>query len=329
MRISLAQTLFATVVLAQAASLPPVPIWSGEGQIPQRYGNRRVFLTPDEHSVILMWPNPDGDGSKPRRLPLHNVIDPELRVRIESHSNAFVYTYDLENTKQSEDSINTFSIVVYPDSNLHAGGQLWRAMKSTAIVGKRIGIPNAPDGGLVLWNSPETQPLAPGDTTRFKLISSARPGFTTAATEHYPHLDLTDEWPAQILDELEPVLTPHWIDQHIITLGPRYGPEATDSQTASDYLVGIHELIRQHRMEQTSPFVQHVMAYLEKVAHGASSVPFAVNTKPQSEIEIEILTALQLALHSSGVIPVSSTKLYDNSARHQRHRYAWVAGYWR
>jgi hypothetical protein len=149
----------------------------------------------------------------------------------------------------------------------------------------------------VLWNSPEAQPLLPGETTRFTITSSARPGFTTAATEHYPHLDLTDEWPEQILDELGPVLTPNWISQHIITLGPRYGSDATDSKIAADYLVGIRELIRQHRLEQTSPFVQRVTAYLEKVAHGVSSAPLAANAKPQSEIEIEIFTALQLALH--------------------------------
>ncbi|MBV8864246.1 MAG: hypothetical protein JO210_02470 [Acidobacteriaceae bacterium] len=62
-----------------------------------------MFLSPDEHSVILLWPNQNGTGSKPVKMPLHNVIQPDLRVRIDRASNAFVYSYHLENGKRSED----------------------------------------------------------------------------------------------------------------------------------------------------------------------------------------------------------------------------------
>lgn len=295
---AVAQLFLATAGLAQTASTP-APIWSGEDAIPQQYGDRKVFLYPDEHSVILLWPNPDGTGSKPRRLPLHNVIFPELNVRIESDSALLVYRYELKNTKQSQDSITTFSIVIYPDPNLQAEGEVWRAMKSTAIVGKRVGIPEAPDGGLVLWSSPDTQPLLPNTSTQFKLRTQATPGFTTAATEHFPHLDTSDEWPQQILDELDPVLDPHWIDQHIITLGPRYAQDEPASRIASDYIVGIQELIRQRRIEPTSPLAQDMMSYLKNVSQGASPAPLTFSANPHSDLEAEILSALQLALHVS------------------------------
>jgi len=85
-----------------------------------------VFLSPDEHSVVLLWPNQDGTGSKPVTMPLQNAIYPDLKVRIEKDSDVFRYTYDLENGKQSKDSITTFSIVVNPDPNMQVGAEFWK-----------------------------------------------------------------------------------------------------------------------------------------------------------------------------------------------------------
>lgn len=59
--------------------------------MPQGSGDRKVFLTPDQHGVIILWPNTDGAESM-RRFDLHNSIDPNLRVRIERSSSGFLYT---------------------------------------------------------------------------------------------------------------------------------------------------------------------------------------------------------------------------------------------
>jgi hypothetical protein len=230
-------------------------------------------------------------------LPLHNELCASLRVQIEEKSGAFVYTYNLENGKQSEDSITTFSLVVYRDPSMQIGAESWRGGKSTAMVGEQISLPGTPPGGLALWLCPEAQPLLPERATKLTAITKARPGFTTAAAEHYPHVDLTDEWPEQILDELEPVLTPRWIDQHILTLGPRYGPDEPASQIAADYLVGIRELIRRGQLTETSPFVRDVMGALDPVATHRTSTSPSVTAKPQTTIEAEIFNALRLALN--------------------------------
>lgn len=91
---------------------------------------------------------------------------------------------------------------------------------------------------------------------------------------------------------------PHFNDaaDHIITLGPRYGPDAPAPRIASDYLVGIQELIRIHRLESDSPFVKEVIANLDAIASG-SSAQIPITQKPHSEPEAEILNALQLSLH--------------------------------
>ena len=284
---------------AQTESAPPVPIWSGQGSIPKGHADRRVFLSPDEHSVIILWPNQDNTESKRLRLPLHNVIYPNVRVQIETHSGGFLYTYKLENREQSDDSITNFSVVIYPDPDIQLRAELWTPVKALSTVKERMGIPGAPPGRLALWLCPDAQSLLPGKATTFGLISEARPGFTTAATEHYPHLDLTDKWPEQILDELEPVLTPSWIDQYVITLGPRYGRDEAAAKIASDYITGIQELVHQTRLAGNSVFVREVLSGLQAIVGGTSSGPLVLRQKPESQLENEILRALHLSLHAA------------------------------
>ena len=286
----------AVTPFAQSSPPPPIPIWSGEGSVPTGYGNRKVFLSPDRHSVIILWPNPDGTETK-RRFSLHNEIDPNLRVHIEATRSGFRYTYHLENGKQSKDSLNSFNLAIYPDPEVQVGGDSWKGGATIPTMKERIGIPGAPPGRLALWMDWEVGggPLLPGAATSFTLVTRAKPGFTTAETEHFPHLDLTDEWPEEILDQLGDTIEPKSIADHRITLGPRYGPEDPAARIASDYRVGIQELIRIHRLELGSPFVQHVIAGLTAVSINPSA-RIAITQKPTSELESEILNALQLSL---------------------------------
>jgi hypothetical protein len=281
--------------LAQEMPAPPISTWSGEGSVPTGYGNRKVFLTPDEHSVIILWPNADGTETR-RRFDLHNTIYPELRVQIQNNFGSFRYRYDLGNGRQSKDSLNDFFVVVYRDPQIQMSSALWRGGPSLPTVKERVGIPGAPSGSLADWTGFDEQALQPGATTNFLLITEARPGFTSASTQHYPHLDLTDEWPEEILDQLGPVLDPKWIAYHFITLGPRYAPDEPETRIASDYLVGIQELIRIHRLKPDSPFVREVIANLDAIFSG-SSTQIPITQKPRSEMEAEILNALQLSLH--------------------------------
>jgi hypothetical protein len=284
---------------AQNCPAPPIPIWSGEGGVPKGYGNRKVFLSPNQHSITVLWPNPDGTETK-RRFNLHNDIDPNLRVQIEETSSGFRYTYHLENGKQSKDSLNSFSLAIYPDTETQAEAELWKGGIAISTVKERAGLPGAPPGRLALWMEPLVgdveHPLPPGATTNFTLVTRSRPGFTTAETEHFPHLDLTDEWPENILDDLGDVIEPRCIADHRITLGPRYGPDEPATQIASDYIVGIQELVRIHRLESNSPFLKEVIASLDAIVSG-SSAQIPITQKPYSEMEAEILNALQLSLH--------------------------------
>ena len=87
-----------------------------------------------------------------------------------------------------------------------------------------------------------------------------------------------------------------WAADHFITLGPRYGPDDPATRIASDYMVGIQELVRIHRLEANSPFIREVIADLDAIASG-SSAQILITQKPNSELEAEILNALQLSLH--------------------------------
>ncbi len=293
-------------ISAQAANVqqsvsdnqPPIPIWSGQGSVPAGSGDRKVFLSPDQHNVIILWPNPDGTESK-KWFDLHNTIYPNLRVHMESSSGIFRYLYDLGNGEQSKDSLRDFSVVIYPDQHVQLASAEWTvgAIFSN-IPHERVGIPRSPSGVLAVWTCKleDNRFLQPGARTNFTITTEARPGFTSAATEHFPHLDLTDEWPDEILDQLEPVLDLKWIQYHFITLGPRYGPDDPDAGIAADYIVGIEELVRTHRLAQDSLFVKEAIADLDAIASG-SSAHFTITQKPASELEAEILSALELSLH--------------------------------
>jgi hypothetical protein len=263
-------------------------------------------LTLDQHSVIILWPNPNGTETK-RRFDLHNTIYPELHVYMGVGSGSLRYTYELENGKASKDSLTNFYIVVYPDQQMQTSSTSWKGGLPSSYLGGPfssilkerfwVGVLGAPPGWLVGWACClEEQPLMPGGGTNFTLITQARPGFTSDSTEHFPHLDLTDEWPEEILNQLDPVLDPKWIAHHLITLGPRYGPDDPATRIASDYIVGIQELVRIHRLESNSPFMKEVIANLDAIASG-SSTQIPITQKPQSEMEAEILNALQLSLH--------------------------------
>ncbi len=289
--------LFAPAGVFAQTQNTPAPIWSGQGKIPESYRNRKVFLSPDRHSVILVLNDQNGaEQTRILQLPLHNVIYPNLRVNIKSSSAVFVYGYTLENGTRSVDSVTTFSAVVFPDPELQTGGDLWgRAAVSTAIVGKRIGLPGAPAGGLAIWYCAEMRPLAPGSATEFTITTETRPGLTIASVEHFPHFEVSEEWPEEVIDQLNPVLDPAWIDQHLVTLGPRYSPDESAAKIAADYIIGIRELIRRNQIEHKSAFAHEAIAYLQAVSSGSSPSP--LKEKPQSKIEAEVLNALQLSLH--------------------------------
>ena len=124
----------------------PAPIWSGEGGVPKQYGDRKVFLSPDQHTVILVFTGPEGTQStRVQRYLLHNVIFPDVHLRVEESYGEFIYRYDLSNGKQSEDPITTFSVVVYPDPNLTVSAESWKGGKSIAIARKRVSVFPTPD----------------------------------------------------------------------------------------------------------------------------------------------------------------------------------------
>jgi hypothetical protein len=145
--------------------------------------------------VIILWPNPDGTETK-RSFYLHNEIDVNLRVHIEDTRSDFRYTYHLENGKKSKDPLTDFKLVIYPDPHAQAEGELWKGGITMSTAKERVGIPGAPVGSFAHWSEAlvrgEEQPLPPGAATRFTLVTRAIPGFTTAETEYFPHLELTD-----------------------------------------------------------------------------------------------------------------------------------------
>jgi hypothetical protein len=241
---------------AFAISEPPVPIWPSDGKIPDSLKNQYVFLTPDLGTMVIVFP-PEQEGSKRKilRLTIHNRICPIVNVDISTRSGSFVYNYSVLNSKTSKDDIATVAVVIPRVEPNQLGAETGTIGVSHGDM-LRIGLTGAPEGWLVRWFCPNDRPLAPGASTRFVIESADRPGFTTTAATRYSPVEISSEWPEEIIQQASLVAHPYWVDRHVITLGPRYAPEYPAGKIAADYLSGMGNLTSDGRLDPNSPFVQ-------------------------------------------------------------------------
>jgi hypothetical protein len=186
---------------AFAISEPPVPIWPSDGKISDSLKNQYVFLTPDLGTVVIVFP-PEQQGSERKilRLTIHNRIHPTVSVDISNRSGSYAYTYSVLNSKTSRDDISTVAVVIprVEPNQLSA-----ETGKIGVIHGDilRIELTGAPDGWIVRWFCPDDHPLAPGASTRFVIESADRRGFTTAAANRYSPVEISSEWPEEVIQQ--------------------------------------------------------------------------------------------------------------------------------
>jgi hypothetical protein len=129
--------------------------------------------------------------------------------------------------------------------------------------------------------SPDSEPLRPGSSADFFAVTSSnRPGFTTAYVGQFPAFESSEEWGEEIIDQLDRIADLAWVEQHIITFGPRY-------------LAGIADLTRAQRINANSPFVQELSSKLRKIATGPP-YDLTVHAEPASPLEEQLRQAVTL-----------------------------------
>jgi hypothetical protein len=167
-------------------------------------------------------------------------------------------------------------------------------MIALADVAKRVGLRYASMGRFIDWVSPDSEPLRPGSKADFFVITSSnRPGFTTAYVGQFPAFESSEEWGEEIIDQLDRIADLAWVEQHIITFGPRYNESDSPQRIAADYLAGIADLTRAQRINANSPFVQELSSKLRKIATGPP-YDLTVHAEPASPLEEQLRQAVTL-----------------------------------
>lgn len=287
--------LAAGAVRFASAFQAPAPTWPADGVIPDSEKNQFVFLSPDQHSVVVALPS--SDPAAPRTtttVAIHNRLDAQTSVEIKKAASSFVYRYTLSIAPDSVDTVNDFDVVVSADPNIEVMKNNWGGMIATVDIAKRIGLRYAPPGRFIAWLSPDSEPLHAGAKADFFVITSAnRPGFTTAYIGRFPAVELPGEWREEVIDQLDPIADPAWVEKHIITFGPRYADSDSPQKMAQDYLAGIADLVRSHRLALSSRFVQEISAQLRAISAGSSS-GLDLRAAPGSPMEEELRQAAVL-----------------------------------
>jgi len=135
------------------------------------------------------------------------------------------------------------------------------------------------------------------DVGEFQIVSSYKPGLTTAEASNYPPFQVPSTWPEVILTELTKLGDPAWSNWHTVTIGPRFDPGTPLADIASDFHDGLDRLIQTGRLSPKSKFVSELRVILTRAAQAGQSQGTAVpSTAPSTEMERELLDAVGASL---------------------------------
>ncbi|MGH9897574.1 MAG: hypothetical protein ACRD4L_01810 [Pyrinomonadaceae bacterium] len=281
-------------------SVPPVPAWPPDGNIPETLKNQYVFYEQSTDSYILCYPenltNPEGSEKRrpPIRLARKNGVKPVVSVQVTEKDGLYNYVYQIQNEPSAKLAINSISLVV--DSLQESKVEVTRipswssGNKFSSTVAKQIAALGSPGGAFVLWYATPEGEIVPGKTaSEFRIVSDAKPGLTTVYFSGGPARSFDTEVPSEVIDQLNPLFTYEKDSYVVLTLGPVYSTKATKVSIATNLDSVIRMLVNprlsdiifspgfkipegtkfvwantQGRLDGYSPFVQEVLTKLKE-----------------------------------------------------------------
>ena len=134
-----------------------------------------------------------------------------------------------------------------------------------------------------------------GEAAGFVVKSSFRPGWTTAYVGAGEGIRLPSATPGPVREEITVLARPEIKNSLVLTMGPKFSPDATPQWVASDWNLGIQKLLNRGRLSRDSAYVQGLLVALAAVAAADSAIPFQVKTQPATPEEREINRIVHLA----------------------------------
>jgi hypothetical protein len=292
------------------ASLSPVPLWPQDGDITRLPKGQYVFYDPPsgEYVVYYAGNTTNSQSAQPTllRFGTHALVDPKTEFAVASTDNgAFRYTYNISNGSNARQAIQRMSMLIYSDSTPRTSQATWTANVGSSTV-RDIAAPTMSAATIDWTPNASSQSIAPGNTvTGFTVDSTSRPGFTTVvfrgatqSSEYSPAA--VASLPNDVQEQVAHVFKTAWDTKTGLVIGPRFSKDASQSEIAQNFLFGIQSLIRDEKLDSSSPFIQSTVRLLS--AQLESSDPVAKNannlmlSEAKTGLEAMIANALQTAL---------------------------------
>lgn len=311
-------TLLAVALLASAGSaqtmpcslFEKLPVWAPSENAPVANPNRYVFRDASTDEIVISYPVdralPNGARVTYRYRP-QNQVAPKIRATVTRQSDGtYRYSYVISNGSGARQNIENWSLIgPGPASDILQEHPRWGQVRLNGSVVAQAALPGTPGGELLDWSShvtPQGLAIRPGQSEPgFIVTSSYRPGFTTAYIQGGQPLSTNGDLPLEVADQLSPLMTMAENNRIVLTLGPRFSPEATRAEIATDYQNGLSELVKAGIIQQTSGFVARVETLLEACSVGETercrtqkqALPGEATSGMETEITVALLLALQ------------------------------------
>lgn len=266
-----------------------------------------VFRDDRTAEIVISFPkdpdNPDGPRTDYRYRP-QNQVDPHILVKISRDSDQrFRYAYTLANGPAARQSIDIWSIVSPgPASDIEVGHPKWGKVRAKGSKAKQAALIGVMDGGYIDWAADDGSAIAPGQSAEgFVIVSSYRPGFTTAYAQGGRPLGTKGDLPPSVVTQLSPLLKLDVNNRLTVTLGPRFKPDVANNVIVEDYLRIMKTLVKGNMLDEQSTFLRRMTDVLSRCIkapavcldnQSARSISEGAETSFEKEIATAFISAL-------------------------------------
>jgi hypothetical protein len=293
------------------AVVSPIPPFSDDVTILNATSKNHVFIDPRTSELVIVY----SDNGVPitRRIPLRAHIDPFFKVTIGHEEDGnYIYSYVLRNGSRAQDRIVSWTMPVPREGDDHAGQQtvhaliagnpsLWDSKEDTVVNAER----------RLKWvaRSLEAGVGAGKEISGFSLRSRLRPGFVETYVSGGPGVNAA-EFPENVAAELRRLEMSRLGGKTALILAPKFSPEATSIEIASDYYRGMRILSDNGYLDPEALFSTEALNilhdYLVSVSGETEILPqhyLGLNVKtvhaPTTDLEKQIYQAMKVAFESN------------------------------
>jgi len=294
-----------------------LPAWSSDrtAQSPNQK-NEYLFYDKKSDEVVVYFPELLNDFSSESkkwiefRWQPQFLVSPVITATVRPLAQQwYEYNYLVLNSITAKREIGWFSLVVpIDDSDLSFSHPAWSgfgskptpgsgAVQAATLDSKLLRDP--PNlGRFVGWFAKDSnQAIQPKETLEgFTIRSRSLPGIITAYANSANALRISVMIPPAIHSQIVPFLAPERNFKAAATVGPKFQAQSQPAMIAKDFQQTLDFLVGQGCLVSGSPFIQEVLAILEKSAQANSRFPIQFRAVPSNYFEAEIGRAVEVSL---------------------------------